>query len=58
MSILNFLKDSKDELKKTIWPTKDEVVSSTMAVIVFSLAVALFLGLLDVIFSAGLERII
>lgn len=47
----NYLKESYGELRKVNWPTKNETVNLTIVVIIFSLAVAVFLGLLDILFS-------
>jgi len=49
-----FLRESKMELKKVKWPTRKELFASTAAVIVLVLAVALYLGLIDL----GLIKII
>lgn len=46
------------ELKKVNWPTKNETINLTLIVIGFSLAVALFLGLLDISFSYILSQVI
>ncbi len=56
--ITTYLKASIEEMKKVSWPTKKETTNYTILVIVFSLAVALFLGLLDYIFSLGLAQLI
>ena len=44
---VQFLRDAKTELKKVKWPTRKELIASTVIVIVLVLAVALFLGLID-----------
>lgn len=53
--IATFLQESKQELKRVNWPTKDETKRYTLFVIAFSLAFALFLGLLDYGFLQALE---
>lgn len=53
-----YVKSSYEEMKKVTWPSKKETTNYTILVIVFSLAVALFLGLLDYLFNLGLEQII
>ena len=53
--IVTFLKESKQELKRVNWPTKDETKRYTIFVILFSLVFALFLGLLDHGFLRALE---
>ena len=40
------------------WPTKKETYNYTLLVIFISLGVALFLGLLDLVFAKGLEYLI
>ncbi|MFA5031339.1 MAG: preprotein translocase subunit SecE [Patescibacteria group bacterium] len=52
------MKQSKDELKKVVWPTKKEVIRNTLMVIGISLFVAVFLGLLDIALSYGLKQIL
>ncbi len=42
-----FLKESKMELKKVKWPTRKELLASTGVVIVLTLIIAFFLGLVD-----------
>jgi preprotein translocase subunit SecE len=48
---VTFLKEVRDELKKVVWPTRDEVVRLTMVVIIVSLIVGFYLGALDYIFT-------
>lgn len=45
--LIQYLKDSKTELKKVVWPSKKETINLTLLVIFISLGVALFLGLID-----------
>lgn len=45
-----FLKETQFELKKVTWPTREETIRYTVMVIVISVAVALFLGVLDYAF--------
>lgn len=44
---IQFLRDARTELKKVKWPTRKELIASTVIVIVLVLAVAIFLGLID-----------
>lgn len=55
---VNFLRDAKNELKKVVWPSRKELIKDTLIVIGVSLAVAIFLGVLDFIFSLGVEEVI
>ena len=45
--VLLFFKESYAELKKVVWPSRQEVVSSTWIVIVSTLIFAGVLGLVD-----------
>lgn len=56
--VIRYLKESKDELKKVVWPTRQETVRNTLLVIGVSVGVAVFLGLIDYIFNLGLTRLI
>ena len=46
-----FLKEVQEELKKVVWPTREEVVRLTFVVIAVSLIVGLFLGGIDFILT-------
>ena len=49
--VIQFFKGSRAELKKVVWPTRDDVVSSIKVVIISTIIVALILGLLDLGFT-------
>ena len=51
----NYVSESIAEMKKVTWPTKKETYDYTLLVIGISIAVALFLGVLDYIFSTGFQ---
>ena len=53
-----FLKESRAELKKVTWPTREETVRYTAAVIVISLAIAGLLGGADFIFKTLLSKFV
>ena len=52
---LKYFKESKAEIKKVTWPTKKTVQRLTGLVIAISIAMALFLGVLDTIFGWALK---
>lgn len=56
--LTNYLRDSYQELKKVVWPTKKETLNHTLLVIGISLGVAIFLGVLDFLFTWLLEKYI
>ena len=45
------------ELKKVTWPTRDDVVASVKVVLVSTIVIAIILGALDFLFSAGMSLI-
>ncbi|MBN2736271.1 MAG: preprotein translocase subunit SecE [Spirochaetales bacterium] len=55
--IIVFFKESYAELKKVIWPTRDEVISSTQVVIISVAIIAVILGLVDMLLWRGLDII-
>ncbi|MCL1954614.1 MAG: preprotein translocase subunit SecE [Spirochaetes bacterium] len=57
MSIVQFAKESYAELKKVIWPGRDDVISSVKVVIVSTIIVAAILGLLDVLLLFGIRTL-
>ncbi|MBI4990672.1 preprotein translocase subunit SecE [Candidatus Gottesmanbacteria bacterium] len=46
-----FLREVKSELGKVVWPTREEVVKLTIIVVAVSLAIGLYIGGLDLIFT-------
>ncbi len=55
---INFLKEVKEELKKIVWPTKDETIGTTTVVIIFVVLMAIFLGVVDVALSKIIQFIV
>ena len=53
-----YIKQSKDELKKVVWPSRKETIKYTLIVIGISLFVAAFLGAADYLLTLGLDKII
>jgi len=56
--LINYIKDTRGELKHVSWPTRRQSVVFTIVVIVISILVAFFLGFFDYIFSLILEKFI
>lgn len=56
--LANYLRESYRELKKVVWPTKQETINHTVLVIGISLGVAIFLGALDFLFTWLFEKFV
>lgn len=56
--VKTFLDESKQEFKRVNWPSFQETTRLTTIVVVFSIATALFLGVLDAIFTYLLSKIV
>ena len=57
-ALRNFLQDVSAEFKRVTWPTRQATLQSTGVVLVVTLAVAVFLGLVDVGLSSAVKQII
>lgn len=57
-SLPKYLKESVAELRKVSWPTRQEAMRSTGIVIAFTASVAVFLGVVDYLFTLGLNYVI
>jgi preprotein translocase subunit SecE len=53
----NFLSDVRAELKKVTWPSKNEVVSTTVVVIAATIFFGFYLFFMDVIFSWVISQV-
>ena len=58
MKIGEFLKDVRLELKKVSWPSRQETTKLTGVVILVSVIIASFLGLLDFAFLRLLNKLL
>jgi preprotein translocase subunit SecE len=55
--IVQFIKESYAELRKVVWPGKDDVISSVKVVIISTIVVAAILGLMDLLLTTGINFI-
>ncbi|MEK7519770.1 MAG: preprotein translocase subunit SecE [Patescibacteria group bacterium] len=51
VTTVTFLREVRVELTKTSFPSRQVTTKNTVIVIAFSIVMALFLGLLDILFS-------
>ncbi|MGB3479473.1 MAG: preprotein translocase subunit SecE [bacterium] len=55
---LDYLKKIYIEMCKVTWPTRSELINSTIVVIIISAIVAVIIYIFDLIFSKGLALIV
>lgn len=55
--IVQFLKECVAELRKVVWPTRDDVISSVKVVAVSTVIIAALLGVLDAVLVAGINLV-
>jgi len=58
MPVAKFLTETRRELAKVTWPTRDEIIQMTSLVIIVSLSVGVYIGALDFGFSKLLESVL
>ena len=51
LGVVRYLRETRAELKKVTWPTQKEALNLTYIVLGVTIAFALFLGILDWLFS-------
>lgn len=56
--LIAYFIDSFEELRRVTWPTRDQTVQLTIIVVIFSLVVAIFLGILDFGFDFAFNSIL
>ena len=57
-AIIAYLRDTRAELRKVHWPTRDEAVNLTKVVVAVTAGMAAFLGILDFLFSLEMGGLI
>ena len=53
-----FIRETYEELRKCVWPSREETARLTMVVIVLAVAAGFFLGGLDRVFAEFFDRVI
>jgi preprotein translocase subunit SecE len=54
----SFIGDAFIELKRVVWPTKEETFRLSVMVVVVSVAAGIFLGLVDLLFTEFFDVIL
>jgi preprotein translocase subunit SecE len=58
MKIIDFLRDTRGELKHVSWPTRKQSIWFTIIVIALSVVTALLLGFFDYLFSTLIDKFV
>jgi len=56
--MFQFIRDTRQELKKVSWPTREELIGSTTVVIITTFILALFIGAIDFVLSILIRLLI
>ena len=54
---LHFLRETRIELRKVVWPTREETAKTTGIIMIAVVVVAIFLWIIDAFFSWGVQSI-
>ncbi len=55
---LGFARDARVEVRKVVWPTRQETIQTTIAVLVMVLVVAILLWLIDMFLGWGVRSLL
>jgi len=58
LKIGKFVSQVRAEMKKVSWPTKQELISSTVVVLISTVMLAAFIGLCDLVLSRAIHFLI
>jgi preprotein translocase SecE subunit len=53
-----YLRQTRGELRHVAWPTRTQTIVYALLVAAISIGIALYLGLFDFLFTAGLSRLL
>ena len=54
---LHFLRETRIELRKVVWPTREETAKTTGIILIAVVIVAIFLWIIDAFFTWGVQSI-
>jgi len=58
MKPVAFLSEVQTELKRVVWPDRQQVVKLTISVLIISALVGAFLGILDYTFTSQMQHLL
>ena len=57
-NLLGYLKNSRTEVRKMVWPTRQEALQTTLIVVVLVMLIAIFLWLIDMFLGWAVKFVI
>lgn len=58
MGFSQYIKDTRAEMQHVAWPTQTQTIVYTLLVVLISIAISLYIGFFDFLFTRGLEMVI
>lgn len=55
---LQFMQQTRSEISKVVWPTRREVLLTTVMVLILATLTAIFFALVDLIIRSGLQGVL
>ena len=56
MILLDYIRDTKGEMKHVSWPTKNQAIAYTLLVLIISAVFAAYLGFFDYFFTNVVDK--
>jgi preprotein translocase subunit SecE len=56
--LVRYFKETRAELRKVSWPTRKQAINLTMIVLAVTVAMAIFLGAVDLLFATLLRLLV
>lgn len=57
-AVVRYLKETRAELRKVSWPTREQATHLTLIVLAVTVAMAIFLGAVDIVFAAIIRLLV
>src|SRR5690606_25957394 len=55
---LDYMSEARFELRKVIWPTRDETIKATIMILVVVVLVSILLGIIDFLLGGGIKLLL
>ncbi|AXG97997.1 preprotein translocase subunit SecE [Deinococcus wulumuqiensis] len=55
MNLIQYFRDAREELARVTWPSRQDVLEGTQAVLIFVVALTLIVWVLDLLFGTGIR---